>query len=143
MGRATSAVIADRYSPEWVIFNDLLLAYNEAVTGKSRTLVFLEARYEWTGWEKFQRVVIFDFAGKPDAAERFLLPSIEQGEHLSDSENYATWSVLFDRLEEEERLIAVKRAEKRWAETHITVSRDTEGELLLHAFAPVEIPTLE
>lgn len=64
MGSTTSAVIADRYSPEWVIFSDLLGAYNDAARSNSRTLLFLEARYEWTGWEKFQRVIVFDFSGK-------------------------------------------------------------------------------
>lgn len=63
MGKTTSAVKADRYSPEWVIYDQLCTAYQDAYGTKSRTLLFLEARYEWTGWEKFQRVVVFDFSG--------------------------------------------------------------------------------
>jgi len=69
MDKTTSAVIADRYSPEWVIFSDLLSAYNGAARSNSRTLLFLEARYEWTGWEKFQRVVVFDFSGKHSSSQ--------------------------------------------------------------------------
>jgi len=68
MGTTTSTVIEalclDNWSPEGVVFNDLLQAYNEACSSRSRVTLFLEARYEWTGWEKFQRVIVFDFSGK-------------------------------------------------------------------------------
>lgn len=58
--------------PEWRVIRDMLVAYREAYFTHSRQVVFLEARYEWTGWEKFQRVVIFDncrdtFTGLNDA----------------------------------------------------------------------------
>lgn len=49
-----------QWSPEWACLRDILLAYRESYTTNSRQTIFLEARYEWTGWEKFQRVIIFD-----------------------------------------------------------------------------------
>lgn len=56
--------VVNEYSPEWRVLNDLQSAYTEAMSSRSRSLVFLEARYEWQGWEKFQRVIVFDFSGK-------------------------------------------------------------------------------
>jgi len=61
--------------PEWCIIRDILLAYQEAIETHSRQAIFLEARYEWTGWEKFQRVIILDncrgtFTGLSDALVR-------------------------------------------------------------------------
>lgn len=61
MNTTLSTVKVEMQGPEWVVFNDLLQAYAEALNSRSRVLVFLEARYEWRGWEKFQRVVVFDF----------------------------------------------------------------------------------
>lgn len=52
--------LVDRCCPEWVVIRDVLLAYREAFMTHSRQVIFLEARYEWTGWEKFQRVLILD-----------------------------------------------------------------------------------
>lgn len=49
-----------RNDPEWVVLNDLLSAYTTSRENRERRIVFLEARYEWRGWEKFQRVIIFD-----------------------------------------------------------------------------------
>lgn len=54
----------NEFSPEWVVLNDLLQAYQEAEASRSRSLIFLEARYDWLGWEKFQRVIVFDFTSK-------------------------------------------------------------------------------
>lgn len=51
-------------SPEGVVYGSLREAYSNAIFSKSRVVVFLESRYEWHGWEKFQRVIIFDFSGK-------------------------------------------------------------------------------
>lgn len=61
MGTSSTAVKAEKQGPEWVVYNDLLQAYTEAQNSRSRTLVFLEARYAWRGWEQFQRVIVFDF----------------------------------------------------------------------------------
>lgn len=51
-------------SPEGEVHENLCVAYADAVSSRSRVVVFLESRYEWNGWEKFQRVIIFDFSGK-------------------------------------------------------------------------------
>lgn len=68
MGRDFLAITAEEgSSPEWVVLDNLRSAFHEAQSNRSRVVVFLEARYEWTGWEKFQRVVIFDFSGKKGA----------------------------------------------------------------------------
>lgn len=64
MGHTYESIMEFECGPEWVVLNDLLQAYDEALTSRSRVLVFLEARYEWTGWEKFQRVIVFDFTSK-------------------------------------------------------------------------------
>lgn len=50
------------YSPEYRALVDVIKAYNKSAKFNQRVCVFLEARYEWTGWEKFQRVIIFDFS---------------------------------------------------------------------------------
>lgn len=50
----------EQWSPEWVCLRDILLAYRDSYQTNSRQTIFLEARYEWKGWEKFQRVIIFD-----------------------------------------------------------------------------------
>jgi hypothetical protein len=52
--------LVDDCSPEWVVIRDILLAYRSSFHTNSRQVIFLEARYEWTGWEKFQRVIIID-----------------------------------------------------------------------------------
>lgn len=31
---------------------------------RQRRVLFLEARYVWTGWEKFQSAIVLDFSGK-------------------------------------------------------------------------------
>lgn len=49
-----------QWCPEWVCLRDILLAYRESYHTNSRQTIFLEARYEWKGWKKFQRVIIFD-----------------------------------------------------------------------------------
>lgn len=64
MGFDITAVTAETCWPEWVVLNDLYSAEREAANTSSRVVVFLEARYEWTGWKKFQRVVIIDYSGK-------------------------------------------------------------------------------
>lgn len=56
----TNINLVDRCCPEWVVIRDVLLGYREAFLTNSRQTIFLEARYEWTGWEKFQRVLILD-----------------------------------------------------------------------------------
>lgn len=63
MGLADSTKV-DEHSPEWVVLRDLLLSYQRALSSHSRVVVYLEARYEWRGWEKFQRVIVFDFSNK-------------------------------------------------------------------------------
>lgn len=52
------------YSPEYRVIQDITQSYTAARESNSRSVVFLESRYEWLGWEKFQRVIIFDFSGK-------------------------------------------------------------------------------
>lgn len=47
--------------PAYTALADLLQSYDDAVSASARTVAFLEARYEWHGWEKFQRVIVFDF----------------------------------------------------------------------------------
>lgn len=59
-----STIKSRECSPEYRVLEDLYLAYQEAAKSCSRNVVFLESRYEWTGWEKFQRVIIFDFSGE-------------------------------------------------------------------------------
>jgi hypothetical protein len=54
--------------PEWRVLRDIYSNYRIAWLNNQRSMVFLEARYEWTGWEKFQRVVIFDFSGVPHSS---------------------------------------------------------------------------
>lgn len=57
----------DSSCPEWVVFRDILLAYRDAFLNSSRSVVFVEARYEWDGWENFQRVIVIDLClgGEP------------------------------------------------------------------------------
>jgi hypothetical protein len=55
--------------PEQVVIHDLLRANDIALYSESRSCVFLEARYEWTGWEKFQRVIVFDYSSAVRAGE--------------------------------------------------------------------------
>lgn len=92
MGRDLSTVKVDRYSPEWVVYDNLRSAFDEASGTKSRVAVFLEARYEWRGWEKFQRVVIFDFSGKEKDGKRVVEPNFsdtlseEAAKHLFPGE---------------------------------------------------------
>ncbi len=52
------------YSAEWITLRDLRDMFASAWETRSRQVVFLEARYEWHGWEKFQRVIVFDFTQK-------------------------------------------------------------------------------
>lgn len=59
--RMTTAIDSvDDGCPEWVVLRDILKAYRASFHTNSREVIFLEARYEWTGWEKFQRVIIID-----------------------------------------------------------------------------------
>lgn len=46
---------------DYGLLHDLLLGFDTAVFQRSRLALFLEARYEWKGWEKFQRSIVFDF----------------------------------------------------------------------------------
>lgn len=64
MGSSTFTILHSDCGPEKVVFDDLLEAYNQACSSRSRIVVFLEARYEWKGWDLFQRVIVFDFSGK-------------------------------------------------------------------------------
>lgn len=52
--------LVDERSPEWVVLRDVLNAYRESFHTNSRAVIFLEARYEWTNWDKFQRVLVLD-----------------------------------------------------------------------------------
>lgn len=63
--RSMGCDVVSAGSPEWVVLNDIYSAFRSALASSSRSVVFLESRYEWRGWEKFQRVIIFDFSGKP------------------------------------------------------------------------------
>lgn len=46
--------------PAYVVLVDLIQAFKTASQQSKRTVVFLGARYEFRGWEKFQRVIVFD-----------------------------------------------------------------------------------
>lgn len=50
--------------PEGPLFNSIFSCFGRAILHKRRTALFLEARYEWKGWEEFQRSIIFDFSGE-------------------------------------------------------------------------------
>jgi len=60
------------HSPEWCVVRDIYSNYRKAWFNNQRVMVFLEARYEWTGWEKFQRVLIIDFSGSSDTVSNGL-----------------------------------------------------------------------
>lgn len=62
-GRTLDIVSQDYCSPEWRVLHDLYSSFRDAWLTNSRQVVFLEARYEWSGWEKFQRIIVFDFSG--------------------------------------------------------------------------------
>lgn len=64
MGTNLYSVLRGGVGSERVVLDDLLDAYNKANSSRSRSIVYLEARYDWLGWEKFPRVIIFDFSGK-------------------------------------------------------------------------------
>lgn len=64
MSDTLSIYTIDTCSPEWFVLNDVTSAFFEAMDSNSRALTFLGARYDWRGWEKFQRVIVFDFTGK-------------------------------------------------------------------------------
>lgn len=52
----------DEFGPEWRTLDEITQACNSARASCSRTVVSIEARYEWRGHEKFARVIIFDFS---------------------------------------------------------------------------------
>lgn len=49
-------------SPEYRVLTELHQTLFDCLRERSRKVVFLEARYYWTGWEKFQRAIIVDFS---------------------------------------------------------------------------------
>lgn len=53
--------IDQRYDCETQLFRDIMDKASEAIKNRSRTCLFLEPRYEWTGWEKFQTAIVLDF----------------------------------------------------------------------------------
>lgn len=69
--------------PEWAVLHKLLGDLHRAVKGSKRVVVFLEARYEWHGWEKFQRVIVLDFT-KSDT--RPVSPSLVTFASISDDD---------------------------------------------------------
>lgn len=42
------------------VLRSLVYTFQTAQADQSRVVLFLGAGYEWTGWEKFQRAVVFD-----------------------------------------------------------------------------------
>lgn len=51
---------SDPMCPEEVVLRDLSMNFLLSQSERRRIVLFLEARYEWTGWKKFQRVIVFD-----------------------------------------------------------------------------------
>lgn len=42
------------------VLRSLLDTFLKAQADQSRVVLFLGVKYEWTGWEKFQRAIVFD-----------------------------------------------------------------------------------
>lgn len=57
--------IEDNTGPETVVLDELFTEFLSAITSRKRSVLFLESRYEWHGWEKFQRAIVFDFTKLP------------------------------------------------------------------------------
>lgn len=49
------------YSPEYRVLNDLYSTFQLCLSKRCRKVVTLEARYDWSGYEKFGRTIVFDF----------------------------------------------------------------------------------
>lgn len=66
MGIHDSYDLLDLEGPEAVVMNGLREAFTDAFLNNRRVVLFLEARYEWTNWEKFQRVIVLDLTKKTE-----------------------------------------------------------------------------
>lgn len=57
-------------SAEARLMFDLVYEAADALKARQRRVLFLEARYSWTGWEKFQSAIVLDFSGKTEPARK-------------------------------------------------------------------------
>jgi len=68
--RATAELFMDEVgSAEARLIYELTYEASNAAKLRTREVLFLEARYEWTGWERFQSAVVLDFSGKIEPTE--------------------------------------------------------------------------
>lgn len=65
-------------TPEYGVLRSLRESYTQASSEKLRVVVFLEARYDWRDWEKFQRVIILDFSGENRSTRKVSRPSTQR-----------------------------------------------------------------
>lgn len=88
---------ADQCSPEWVVIRDVLIAYRESFMTNSRAVIFLEARYEWLGWDKFQRVIVLDncsdsFEGIDDDLVAHYMLDDEKTRERAEGDSIPDWA---------------------------------------------------
>lgn len=84
------------HSPEWRSLRDIVDAGCRAASERKRAVLYLEARYEWTGWEKFQRVIVIDFSGAVESVRYDYLDLLALRAHFSEGED--AWTHKDERI---------------------------------------------